>query len=369
MSQPPEAQTAGPTEIEDPRLRFEVKRALVWIGLVLLAVGVIMLAAPLLLIVGGLVFAVLLDGGTRLLGKVLPIARGLRLLLVVLAFFGFLGWTVWYAGTSFVDQFAALRDTVVTQFERLLQWGDRAGLITDLTLDRVEGQLFESVGRVTSILGTALGALTGALLMVVIGIFIAAEPRLYDRGVAWMLPTRLRPKFYEISDHVGYALRRLLAGRLLGMFIEGVFTYVMLTLGARLIGLEPFALAALLALLTGLLAFIPNVGAFVSGVLMVAVGFSQSNEAGFYAIFVYLFVQNFDGYVVIPMIAKKTVDLAPALVLAMQIVMGTLFGILGLLLADPLIAAIKAALEQYSKVTPGKSDALPPKTKRPASEG
>ncbi|MCJ7421009.1 AI-2E family transporter [Sphingomicrobium astaxanthinifaciens] len=367
MNPGPEEQSVGPTEIEDPRLRFEVRKALVWIGLTLLAAGVILLAAPLLLIAGGLVFAVLLDGGTRLLGRVLPIARAWRLLIVVLLFFGFIGWTGWYAGTSFVEQFAALRDTVVAQFERLLGWASRTGMIDDLTLDSVGGQILSSVGRVTSILGTALGALTGVVLMIVIGIFIAAEPRLYDRGLAWMLPRATRPKFYEISDHVAYALRRLLAGRLLGMLIEGVFTYVMLTLGARLIGLEPFALAPLLALLTGLLAFIPNVGAFVSGVLLVAVGFSQSNEAGFYAIFVYLFVQNFDGYVVIPMIAKKTVDLAPALVLAMQIVMGTLFGILGLLLADPLLAAIKAALEQYSKVTPGKTDVPPKREERPAS--
>lgn len=343
-----EHQTAGPTEIADPRLRFEVKKALVWIGLVLLAAGVILLAAPLLLIAGGLVFAVALDGGTRLLGRVLPIARGWRLLIVIIAFFGFIGWMGWFAGTAFTAQFALLRDVVTSQVERVLVWADGQGLMTDLTIERVEGQMLDSVGRLTSILGTALGAVTGALLMIVIGIFIAAEPRLYDRGVAWMLPTRTRPKFYAISDHVGWALRRLLAGRLLGMFFEGVFTYVMLTLGARLVGLDMFPLAALLALLTGVLAFIPNLGALLSGILMVTVGFSQSNEAGLYAIFVYLFVQNFDGYVVIPMIAKKTVDLAPALVLGMQIVMGTLFGILGLLLADPLLAAIKAALEEVS---------------------
>ena len=69
-------------------------------------------------------------------------------------------------------------------------------------------------------------------------------------------------------------------------------------------------------LVTGLLAFIPNIGAIVSGVLMVAVGFSAGPHQGFYAIFVYFFVQNIDGYLVVPYIARRTVDLAPALVLA-----------------------------------------------------
>jgi predicted PurR-regulated permease PerM len=105
----------------------------------------------------------------------------------------------------------------------------------------------------------------------------------------------------------------------------------------------------MLAILTGLLAFVPNIGAVISGALMVLVGFSGGAEMGMYTIIVYLAVQNIDGYVVIPMIARKTVDLAPALVLAMQLVMGILFGILGLFLADPLLAMIKVALEQRAR--------------------
>ena len=82
---------------------------------------------------------------------------------------------------------------------------------------------------------------------------------------------------------------------------------------------------------------------------MVLVGFSGGVEMGIYTITVYFFVQNFDGYVIIPMIAKKTVDLAPALVLAFQLIMGILFGILGLFLADPLLAMIKVALERRAE--------------------
>ncbi|WP_269748217.1 AI-2E family transporter [Alteripontixanthobacter muriae] len=72
---------------------------------------------------------------------------------------------------------------------------------------------------------------------------------------------------------------------------------------------------------------------------------------GLYTTVVYLFIQNFDGYVVVPMIAKKAVDLAPALVLATQLIMGVLFGILGLLLADPLLAMIKVALERRAEIS------------------
>jgi predicted PurR-regulated permease PerM len=180
------------------------------------------------------------------------------------------------------------------------------------------------------------------IAMIVIGIFLAAEPRLYDRGIAWMLPLRHRAGFYRIAEHLGFTLRRLLFGRLVGMIFEGLFTWVMLTVGG-------VPMAALLGLVTGVLAFIPNIGAITSGVLMVAVGFSAGADKGIYAIFVYFFVQNIDGYLVVPYIARRTVDLAPAVVLAMQLLMGALFGILGVLFADPVLATIKVVLVDLSR--------------------
>ena len=89
-------------------------------------------------------------------------------------------------------------------------------------------------------------------------------------------------------------------------------------------------MAALLGLITGLLAFLPNIGAIVSGVLIVLVGFSAELDSGIWAIVVYFVVQTVDGYLVVPYVARRTVDLAPALVLGAQLLFGALFGILGL---------------------------------------
>ena len=139
-----------------------------------------------------------------------------------------------------------------------------------------------------SAVGTVLGGATSVIAMLVIGIFLAAEPRIYDSGMAWMLPLRLRGSFYRIAAHVGYTLRRLLFGRLIGMIFEGLFTFVMLNLGG-------VPMAALLGLVTGVLAFIPNIRAIPSGVLMVPVGVSAGPHPGGYAVFVYFLVHNIDG--------------------------------------------------------------------------
>jgi predicted PurR-regulated permease PerM len=79
---------------------------------------------------------------------------------------------------------------------------------------------------------------------------------------------------------------------------------------------------------------------------MILVGFSGGVNMGIYCIVVYAVVQTVDGNIIVPMVARRTVDLAPALVLGAQLIMGVLFGIVGLILADPLVAMIKIWLER-----------------------
>lgn len=168
------------------------------------------------------------------------------------------------------------------------------------------------------------------------------EPDLYRRGVAWMLPERSRAHFEGTALRMGKSLRMLLFGRLIGMAVEGFATWGLLAWWG-------VPMAALLGLLTGLLAFLPNIGAPISGALMIMVGFSGGTEMGLFCIAVYVIVQTVDGNIIVPMVAKRTADLAPALVLGAQLMFGLLFGILGLMLADPIIAMLKIALERQAE--------------------
>jgi predicted PurR-regulated permease PerM len=332
----------GPTELRDPLIREELKRASVWIGLALAVLLVAFLAQPLLLVFGGLVFASMLDGGVRLLGRVIPIGRGWRLLIVTLLVFAFIAYVIAIAGMQLTAQAATFQAVLTAQLNRALDWVESFGVVPgDIRIEQIVQQLLGSLGRLTYAVTSVLGALTSLVMIIVIGLFIAAEPRLYERGVAWMLPLRSRDPFYRTAARVGYTLRRLMAGRLLGMAVEGVGTWILLWVGG-------VPMAALLGLLTGILAFLPNIGAIISGILIVMVGFSVGWETGLWALGVYAVVQIVDGYLIVPYVARRTVDLAPALVLGAQLLFGALFGILGLALADPIVAMIKAALQQKS---------------------
>ena len=338
----PVAERPGPSDLSSRTVRDEARKAAVWLGMALAIAAVITLAQPILLIFGGMMFAIILDGGTRLLGRAVPAPRSWRLAIVAITGFGFIAWAFYFAGTTLAEQAETLRIVISEQSAKIMAYLDALGLLPDNGLHSLGSQLLGGVGRLTTAVGTALGVVSSIVMVLVIGIFIAIEPRLYDRGLAWMLPIEKRTTFYQISEHVGFVLRRLMAGRLVGMFAEGIGTWLMLMWGN-------VPMAALLGLITGLLAFIPNIGAIVSGVLMVAVGFSAGTDTGLWAIFTYFLVQNVDGYLIVPYVARRTVDLAPALVLAAQLVFGALFGFMGLLLADPIVATLKTVLEDVSK--------------------
>jgi putative permease len=332
----------SPADIPDPRLRREAQKAAVWIGMALLAVLLVLFAQPLLVIFGGIVFAAMIDGGARLLGRVLPIGRGWRIIIVLVLAALFLVWTVTFTGSQLAQQAAAMPGIIELQFGRAIAWARNHGIAVDnADFNSIAQQMVTGVGPLTRALGGLIGGLTTLFLIVVLGIYIAVEPRLYERGVAWMLPVDERAHWHETAARMGSSLRRLLAGRLLGMVIEGVATWLALWAYG-------VPMAALLGLLTGLLAFLPNIGAPISGALMVLVGFAGGTDMGLYCIGVYVVVQTVDSNIIIPMVAKKTVDLAPALVLGAQLLFGVMFGILGLALADPLVAMVKILLERRS---------------------
>ena len=341
---------ASPAYISNPQLRLEMHKAMVWVGVIGLAALAVYISQSLLVIFAALVFASMIDGGARLIGRYLPIPRTLRIVMVLLLAIAFLVWLGYFAGSQIAEQAATLPAIVEKQLNEIIALAQQNGMQVSLSdAQSMANQVVSGVGTVTRAIGGIAGIIGTTAIILIIGIYVALEPNLYERGVEWMAPRGERSELRKTLAEMALTLRRLMAGRIVGMVFEGFFTWV---------ALEMFGvpMAALLGILTGLLAFIPNIGAVVSGLLMATVGFSVSVETGLAAVAIYFVVQTFDGYVVIPMIARKTVDLPPALVLGAQLIMGLLFGIIGLLLADPLLAMLKVALVRRSEANQASQD-------------
>ena len=341
---------ASPAYIANPQLRLEMHKALVWVAVIGLTALAVYISQSLLVIFAALVFASMIDGGARLIGRYLPIPRTLRIVMVLLLAIAFLVWLGYFAGSQIAEQAATLPAIVEKQLNDVIAMAQRSGFEISLSdAQSMANQVVSGVGTVTRAIGGIAGIIGTIAIILIIGIYVALEPNLYERGVEWMAPRGERSELRKTLAEMALTLRRLMAGRIVGMVFEGFFTWI---------ALEMFdvPMAALLGILTGLLAFIPNIGAVVSGLLMATVGFSVSMETGLAAVAIYFVVQTFDGYVVIPMIARKTVDLPPALVLGAQLIMGLLFGIIGLLLADPLLAMLKVALVRRSEANQAAQD-------------
>src|SRR3546814_20162938 len=119
------------------------------------------LAQPILLILAGIVFAALLDGGTRLLGRVLKIGRGWRLLIICLsALLGIVGIFDWM-GVEIVQQAAQLRETIVEKGQRVIAWLEANGIMQNgAQPSNLGSQLFGSLGRLKGEVGRGPGART-----------------------------------------------------------------------------------------------------------------------------------------------------------------------------------------------------------------
>ena len=309
----------------------------------------------LFLLFAGILFAAILDAATRglrtLSGLSRPWAVGLVIaatLLTLLAAIGLGGaWLVDQAGALYTALEAQARDLAAT-VERLRPTDAPADAPGDAPADAPLSPLRELGGLLgggdgaapLSFAGATLGALANAALIVVIGIFLALDPDLYKRGLVRLFPTRLRADADDALHAAGETLRRWLVGKLMAMALIAALT------GAGLL-LLGFPLALPLALLAGLMAFVPNIGPILTYVPIALAGLSVGGGTAAAGLAVYAVAQSVESYVFTPLIQKRMVALPPALILLAQVLGGLLFGLWGIALATPLAAVLKLWVERY----------------------
>ena len=121
----------SPADIHDAGLKREAQKAAIWIGMAAAAALVVFFAQPLMVIFGGIVFAAMIDGGARLLGRVLPIGRGWRIMIVLVLGVLFLVWTAYFTGNQIAAQAAEMPAIVQRQIERAVVWARGHGIDVD----------------------------------------------------------------------------------------------------------------------------------------------------------------------------------------------------------------------------------------------
>jgi predicted PurR-regulated permease PerM len=182
-------------------------------------------------------------------------------------------------------------------------------------------------------LTSTVETLAGLVLILMMSIYIGADPVTYRNGILHLFPKRKRERMGEVMAAMATMLRKWLVTQLIAMAAIGVVsTIALLALDVK----APFALG----IIAGLFEFIPTVGPVLSAVPAIAMGFLDSPEKALYVGIAYVAIQQLENHILIPLLMKGGMDLPPVLTIVTQGLMALLFGFLGLMIAVPLLAAV-----------------------------
>lgn len=235
-------------------------------------------------------------------------------------------------------------ETVTRVAEDVEGWLAGLGVNLDLAPLQVPGDalpsLGESAGAAAAVVLGGLSGLAAGLLHLVVIVLLGPVIAFYTlvdlpRLRAWTV-AHLPPGSREEIISVGRRLTDVLGGYLRGQILVAVFVGAAATLGMRLIDLPYWLLVGLIAGVTNL---VPLLGPFVAGIVGAAIALADSGPAlALLVVAVLTLVQQVDNHLISPLVMGQTVSLHPLIVLLALLVGGTLYGIVGLLLAVPLVA-------------------------------
>lgn len=289
---------------------------------------------------GGVLIGVLLNAFSRYLEGRTPLPYRAALTLVVVGLMLVLGGVGWLIAPHVSRQAAELGEempALVEEVESTMeQYGWGRWVLERARTGRFPGA--EEMGAERALEAVSDGS-TYMLLAVLVGLFGAANPRLYRHGIINLVPLRHRPRAREMLDELVHTLQWWLIGQALAMLLIGVSTGIMLWLFG-----VPFA--ALLGILVGLLGFIPFLGPIIGALPIALVALTQGAGVLLWVMIAYTAIQMLEGYVATPLIQHRMVYLPPVFTILSQFVLGAALGVMGVVFATPL-AAVVLVLSRY----------------------
>ncbi|HEY0246026.1 MAG TPA: AI-2E family transporter [Mucilaginibacter sp.] len=302
------------------------------VALLVVAILIIRVAFNVLLMaLAGALIAVYFHGLGDTIQRGTKLSRHWAMIISIAGSFILLIVLFWFMGTKIQTQVTELTDklpaTIHTFKAKLGQ-----SPIGQKVLDNFSGDNSQKLATTAqSFFTTGFGVLGDLYIILFLGIFFTANPSLYKDGILILVPPSKKALGKYIIDRISLSLKGWLKGMLLSMFL----ITVMIGIGLSIIGV-PVALA--LALITGILELVPNIGSFLAMIPGVLLALTMSTNIAIVVAIFYIVSQTIVANIVTPLIQKKMINLPPALTLISQLIMAAVSGALGIILAVPLLA-------------------------------
>lgn len=297
-----------------------------------------------LVLFGAILVAVLLRASTNFFRDKLYVSDRVGLAMSILIFL-----------TIVIGIIGLVIPTVAEQADQIQEklpeaWESLVSSVEDTSLGRVILARFSGfdmtpddeqlVELASSLFTGMIGLFADVLIIFVIGIFLAASPRLYVQGVVVLVASDRRRRVEEVMNQVYLILKSWL----LGKFVTMVFVGLTVGIGLAILGVPA---AFTLAFVAFLLDFIPTVGPIVAAVPAILLALLDSGTTALIVAILYLVVQQLESLVLSPYVFKKTVSLSPVVTLASLILFGQIAGPMGVVMATPIVAALQVIITEF----------------------
>jgi predicted PurR-regulated permease PerM len=327
-----------------------VRRALIALLIVALALLAWKVVEVFLLVFGGLLLAILLGHLAAPVNRVTGLSHRWSLAIVLLGLLLLGGLGAWLLGSQLAGQFADLSNRLPSAWQTLKDSLRNTGWNLGLIGGSGSGPAGGVLSNLANVLTTVVWALADLILVLFIGIYFAATPSLYRRGALHLVPPDHRDRAADVIEASGETLWKWFLGQLASMVIVGILT----TLGLWLLG-TPLALA--LGIIAGLAEFIPIVGPILAAIPAILLGFTQSPTTALYVALFYVVLQQVESNLILPIVQKEAVSLPPVVTLTAVVIAGLVFGPLGILFATPLAVVVLVIVKMlYLRDTLGDRD-------------
>ena len=261
-------------------------------------------------------------------------------------------------GSLMADQFAILFAQIPDAVTFVQEWLKTSSLGQEVSA-RASSFMPEG-GRIVSFLQaifSSLGTVATSLVVVLVaGIYLAAQPRLYGEGMLHLIPPHARHKTVETLRAISAAISSWLKAQGVSMIFVGVFTGIALSI----VGIPA---APALGLVAGICEFVPYLGTIMVAIPAIIIGFSISPETGLWTMLAIVVVQQVQGNVISPMLQSRMAELPPALTIFSLIASGVILGPMGVILAVPLTVVAQTLVKQLVNYGPEQGGPSTPESK------
>jgi len=254
------------------------------------------------------------------------------LILIVLLF--------WLLGAKIQSQITELSDTLPTTIENAKAQLDKSPLGQKI-VERVSSPKTQKKAEavVQTFFKSTFGILGDLYVVLFLGIFFTASPKQYKKGMVALAPQKSQPKADEVLSKIAVNLKKWLKGKIFAMFV----VFILTAIGLVIIGVPMWLTLALIA---GILNFIPNFGPLIAMIPAVLIGLMQSPSTAAFVAGLYILVQITESNFITPKVQQKLINIPPALIIIAQLLISPLTGGWGLVLATPLMVIVIVLVQQ-----------------------